>query len=101
MKKTKSLGLYEEFLKIEELAQKIAFGDTYFQEKLERLRAYPFAIMIYNFLATLKYDSLTCPSDPEEQAPLTLNMTNHGQGAPPRMARCAPSGKLYLLLPAL
>ena len=69
--------------KMEELAQKIASGDTSFQDMPERLKAYPFAVTMYNSLATLKCDTFVCPSDPEEKATLALNIkTAMDKGAP-------------------
>ena len=75
---------YEEFLKkMEELAQKIASGDTSSQGMPERLKSHPFAVAMYNSLASLRGDIFVCPSDPEERATLAMALeTAMNKGAP-------------------
>ena len=96
---------YEEFLKkMEELAQKVASGDTSSQGMPERLKAHPFAVMVYNSLASLNGSFFVCPSDPEEKATLALSIKKAMDKGAPSAWRGVPTresiiqGLLYPLL---
>lgn len=96
---------YEEFLKkMEELAQKIASGDTSSQGMPEKIKAHPFAVTMYNTLASLKGDSFVCPSDPEEKASLAMSIKMAMDNGAPSAWRGVPAreniiqGLIYPLL---
>lgn len=66
---------YEEFLKkMEELAAKVASGDTSDGVMPEAVKKAPFAVTMFNNLASLPEDSFVCPVDPEEKAALALKI---------------------------
>ena len=49
----------------------------------ERLKSHPFAVAMYNSLASLRGDIFVCPSAPEERATLAMALeTAMNKGAP-------------------
>ena len=96
---------YEEFLKkMEELASKVAAGDTSEGDMPESVKQSPFAVAMYNNLDSLPADSFGCPSVPEEKAALALSIKDvmdkkapdNFRGVPPR--EMIILGELYQLL---
>lgn len=96
---------YEEFLKkMEELAVKMANGDTSEGDTPEAVKRSPFTVAMYNNLASLPGEKFVCPAEPEEKAALALKITEVMDRKAPGKWRGVASresiilGELYPLL---
>lgn len=96
---------YEEFLKqVEALAVKVASGDTSEGETPEAVKKSPFAVTVFNNLASLRGESFACPEDAEEKAALALKIKEVMDKKAPDNWRGVPTreniilGELYPLL---
>ncbi|WP_165174805.1 type I restriction endonuclease subunit R [Desulfovibrio sp. ZJ369] len=96
---------YEEFLKkMEELAARVASGDTSEGDTPEAVKKSPFTVTVFNNLASLPAESFICPVDPEEKAALALQITEVMDKKAPDKWRGVASreniilGELYPLL---